>query len=70
MNLGGMLKKVFGKPYTSIGPEEAAAPVADGGLLLGVREPAEWRAGHAPGPGTSRSASSLAGSGKCRRTGR
>ncbi|MCZ7436672.1 rhodanese-like domain-containing protein [Micromonospora sp. WMMC241] len=43
-----MLKKVFGKQHTSIGPEEAAALIADGGLLLDVREPAEWRAGHAP----------------------
>ncbi|WP_406046203.1 rhodanese-like domain-containing protein [Micromonospora sp. NBC_00898] len=43
-----MLKKVFSKPYTSVGPEEAAALVAGGGLLLDVREPAEWRAGHAP----------------------
>ncbi|MGV9373009.1 rhodanese-like domain-containing protein [Micromonospora tulbaghiae] len=31
-----------------MGPEEAAALVAGGGLLLDVREPAEWRAGHAP----------------------
>jgi rhodanese-related sulfurtransferase len=48
VNLGGMLKRLFRKPYTSIGPEEVAALVAGGGLLLDVREPAEWRAGHAP----------------------
>lgn len=48
MNLGGMLKKLLGKSYTSVGPEEAAALVAAGGLLLDVREPADWRAGHAP----------------------
>ncbi|MBQ0893404.1 rhodanese-like domain-containing protein [Micromonospora sp. U56] len=42
------MKKVFRKSYASVGPEEAAALVAGGGLLLDVREPAEWRAGHAP----------------------
>ncbi|MEU5941337.1 rhodanese-like domain-containing protein [Micromonospora sp. NPDC047548] len=29
-------------------PEEAAALIADGAVLLDVRDPAEWRAGHAP----------------------
>ncbi|MEV1142201.1 rhodanese-like domain-containing protein [Micromonospora sp. NPDC049799] len=31
-----------------MGPEQAADLMASGGVLLDVREPAEWRAGHAP----------------------
>jgi rhodanese-related sulfurtransferase len=30
-------------------PDDAEAAVADGALLLDVREPEEWDAGHAPG---------------------
>ncbi|MEV5693011.1 rhodanese-like domain-containing protein [Micromonospora globbae] len=48
MKLGAGLKQLFGKRYTSVGPERAAALVAGGAVLLDVREPAEWRAGHAP----------------------
>ncbi|MGW4499126.1 rhodanese-like domain-containing protein [Micromonospora sp. NPDC004336] len=48
MKIGGVLQKVFGKPYRSVGPQQAADLVANGGVLLDVREPAEWRAGHAP----------------------
>jgi rhodanese-related sulfurtransferase len=43
-----MLKKLLGVRYATVGPEQAAALVAAGGVLLDVREPAEWRAGHAP----------------------
>jgi rhodanese-related sulfurtransferase len=32
----------------TIGPEEAARRVEEGALLLDVREPDEWQAGHAP----------------------
>jgi rhodanese-related sulfurtransferase len=32
-----------------IDPDEARRLVAEGGLLLDVREPDEWEAGHAPG---------------------
>ncbi|MGY1708791.1 rhodanese-like domain-containing protein [Geodermatophilus sp. SYSU D00758] len=32
-----------------VGPDEAAALVVAGALLLDVREPGEWAAGHAPG---------------------
>nr|WP_203821878.1 rhodanese-like domain-containing protein [Actinoplanes ferrugineus] len=39
---------MFRKPYQSVDPQQAAALVADGAVLLDVREPAEWRAGHAP----------------------
>lgn len=49
MNLGETLKRLLGKPYASVRPEQAAALVADGAVLLDVREPVEWRAGHAPG---------------------
>ena len=32
-----------------IGPQEADGLMRSGALLLDVREPAEWRSGHAPG---------------------
>jgi rhodanese-related sulfurtransferase len=32
----------------AVGPEEAARRVDEGALLLDVREPDEWHAGHAP----------------------
>ena len=32
-----------------IGPKEADALVREGAMLLDVREPAEWQAGHVPG---------------------
>jgi rhodanese-related sulfurtransferase len=31
-----------------VGPEEAARRVDEGAILLDVREPDEWQAGHAP----------------------
>ncbi|MFD2767160.1 rhodanese-like domain-containing protein [Micromonospora eburnea] len=48
MRLGEAVKRLLGGRYTSVGPERAAALVGAGGMLLDVREPAEWRAGHAP----------------------
>ena len=42
------LSGLFGRQYTSIGPTEASSRVDRGAVLLDVREPAEWRAGHAP----------------------
>ncbi|MFE9695013.1 rhodanese-like domain-containing protein [Micromonospora sp. NPDC005806] len=48
MNTGGFFRKLFNSQIPSIGPHEAAALVASGALLIDVREPAEWRAGHAP----------------------
>jgi rhodanese-related sulfurtransferase len=42
------LKRLFARPYRSIGPAEAAALAGQGAILLEVREDAEWRAGHAP----------------------
>ena len=42
------LAGLFGRKYASIGPTEASSRVDGGAVLLDVREPAEWRAGHAP----------------------
>ncbi|WP_422746084.1 rhodanese-like domain-containing protein [Micromonospora sp. WMMD754] len=42
------MRRLLGARVPSVGPTEAAAVVAAGGLLIDVREPAEWRAGHAP----------------------
>jgi rhodanese-related sulfurtransferase len=36
-------------PVPEVDPLAAAALVADGAVLLDVREPEEWDAGHAPG---------------------
>ena len=43
-----MVKRWFAKPYATVRPQEVAALLAAGAILLDVREPAEWRAGHAP----------------------
>jgi rhodanese-related sulfurtransferase len=43
----GWLRTVFGTGR-GIGPREADGLMRSGALLLDVREPAEWRAGHAP----------------------
>jgi rhodanese-related sulfurtransferase len=48
MSLGATLKKVFAKPYAKVAASQAAELVAGGAVLLDVREPHEWRAGHAP----------------------
>ena len=42
------LSGLFGRKYASIGPTEASSRVDEGAVLLDVREPSEWRAGHAP----------------------
>ena len=44
----GFLKSVIG-PGKGVDAREADRLVRAGGLLLDVREPDEWRAGHAPG---------------------
>ena len=44
----GFLKSVVGGGE-AVGAREADSLVRAGGLLLDVREPDEWRAGHAPG---------------------
>ena len=42
------LKKVFSKSYDKVSPVEAAQLVENGAILVDVREPYEWEAGHAP----------------------
>ena len=39
---------LFGRKYAAIGLAEAKSRVEGGAVLLDVREPSEWRAGHAP----------------------
>ncbi len=39
----------FARPYGKVGADQAAALVGDGAVLVDVREPFEWREGHAPG---------------------
>lgn len=48
MSMGAALRKLFAKPYEKVTPQEAAALIAKGAVLVDVREPYEWRAGHAP----------------------
>ncbi|SDT80829.1 rhodanese-like domain-containing protein [Actinoplanes derwentensis] len=48
MPVAALLTKLFRKPYRSVNPQQATMLIADGAMLLDVREPAEWRAGHAP----------------------
>lgn len=45
----GLLRRLLGPRVARVTPAEAAALSGAGALLLDVREPAEWRAGHAPG---------------------
>ncbi len=45
---GLSLKRLFARPYRSVGPSEAMELLGGGAILLDVREAAEWRAGHAP----------------------
>jgi rhodanese-related sulfurtransferase len=42
------LKSLFARPYETVSAARAAAMAADGAVLLDVREPHEWQAGHAP----------------------
>jgi len=48
MGVTSALKKVFGKPYGTVSAADAAVLAAHGAILLDVREPHEWQAGHAP----------------------
>ena len=38
----------FRKPYRTVSPGQAATLADSGAILLDVREPHEWQAGHAP----------------------
>ncbi len=42
------LRKLFGKPFDKVTAAQAARLVEDGAVLVDVREPYEWQAGHAP----------------------
>jgi rhodanese-related sulfurtransferase len=43
------LRALFARPYRSITATEAQRALAQGAVLLDVREPDEWRAGHIHG---------------------
>ncbi len=48
MSVASALKKIFSKPYGKVSATQAAALADRGAILLDVREPREWQAGHAP----------------------
>ena len=43
-----VLRNLFSKPYRTVSAAQAAALADGGAVLLDVREPHEWQAGHAP----------------------
>ena len=48
MSVLSVLKNIFSKPYGTVSAPQAAALADGGAVLLDVREPHEWQAGHAP----------------------
>jgi len=48
MSVGSVLRNIFSKPYGTVSAAQAAALAGGGAVLLDVREPQEWQAGHAP----------------------
>ena len=42
------LKNLFSKPYQTVTAAQAATLAEGGAVMLDVREPHEWQAGHAP----------------------
>lgn len=48
MSMSAAFKRLFSKPYDKVTPTQAAAMVEQGAILIDVREPHEWQAGHAP----------------------
>ena len=48
MSVMSVLKNIFSKPYGTVSAPQAAALADGGAVLLDVREPQEWQAGHAP----------------------
>ena len=48
MSVASALKSLLAKPYATVEPAAVAAMVDAGAILLDVREPHEWQAGHAP----------------------
>ena len=49
MSIRASLRDLFAKPYQQIHAAEAKGRIDDGAILLDVREPHEWAAGHAQG---------------------
>lgn len=49
MSLASRLRAIGARPFRTVGPQEAAALVAGGAVLLDVRTSGEWKAGHVPG---------------------
>ncbi len=48
MTVSSMLRNLFSRPYQTVSAAQAAALADGGAVLLDVREPHEWQAGHAP----------------------
>lgn len=48
MSVIDSIRGMFKKPYESVSASTASQLVADGAILIDVREPHEWAAGHAP----------------------
>ena len=48
MSVTSALKGLLRRPYVSVSAAEAAAMATAGAVLLDVREPRDWQAGHAP----------------------
>jgi rhodanese-related sulfurtransferase len=48
MAFAAAVKQLFRKPYGKVTSTEAVALADAGAILLDVREPHEWQAGHAP----------------------
>jgi rhodanese-related sulfurtransferase len=48
MSILATLGRLFTKPYRTITPADAGILLADGAVLLDVRDRHEWQAGHAP----------------------
>jgi rhodanese-related sulfurtransferase len=48
MSLTASLKRLFARPYGTVRPLAVADLLDRGALLVDVREPHEWQAGHAP----------------------
>ena len=48
MSVSSVLRNLVSKPYRTVSAAQAAALADGGAVLLDVREPHEWQAGHAP----------------------
>lgn len=48
MSVASTLKGLLSRPYATVSAAEAMTMTDSGAVLLDVREPHEWQAGHAP----------------------